>query len=163
MLLNSKDRLGHMFRSEHTINVTCPLTQFTFTFLISTPFPPAAAQPWQLLWSGGCLRPLDPAVTQHTPPAPASVECVRVCMPVCAWASGCVYVTLLLRASVKMFFGSWGPAGWAIHLLSAAGNPAASVTAGKSLFKTGHMERGWDWFDCGHRTHTWIHSHPMPF
>lgn len=109
---------------------------------------PLCWQPWQFLRSGGCWWPLDPAVTQHTPPAPASSQCVRVCALVFAWASGRVYVRLFLRMSVKIVFflcffslffdcAAEGLAGWAAHLLSAANNPNVSVTAGKSLFKWG--------------------------
>lgn len=133
-----------MSRSELITNVICPATtpahtQFTFTFLISTPFPlvriPAALsqQPCQLLRSGGCWWPLDPAVTQHTPPAPASSR-VCTCLYACVWLSEWVCA----RQTVGTFFFLcfyW--AGWmsCSFTLSVACNPDANVTAEKSLFK----------------------------
>lgn len=131
----NRNVLWHMLRSELIINVSCPITHFTLIFLISTPFPPVAAlswQPWQSLRSGGCLPPRS--YTTHTSSSGLGgvCTCLYACMCLSVWA--CVRQTSPDRGKI---FGSWGPAGWAVHLLSAAGSPDARVTAGKSLFKIG--------------------------
>ena len=88
-VLKSKDQQWHILRSELIINVSRPLTRLTFTF------PPAAALSWQLLRSGGCSRPLDPDVIQHTHLQPQ----LSVCVP--EWVGVCVRQTLWV---LKMFW-----------------------------------------------------------
>lgn len=143
-----------MFSSELIFSVTCPVTPPPLNPSLShsklAAF--AVAKVW---WVFATTWPC--CYTIHTSSSSPGGVCTCLYASVCLSEWACVRQTLPERVK-KCFFSSWGLAGCAVRLLSAAGNPDVCVIAETESIQIGNMERRYDWFYCGQTTHTNIFS-----